>query len=379
MAKVKEKKKTGAKGKKALLIIVGIILVIALAAVIFINVTTRPKLDTDESHYAVGGMVYSDTIDYQDESGLGIKHHPIVRFMEMVWRFCADGDAAKHAVQTPPENIVKDVDIPYINDGNIYHMLDVYYPEGTQPQDKLPVIIDIHGGGWIYGDKNLNEYYCLELANRGYVVFNISYRLVPDVTVEVQLQDCAEALKWISENMAAYPCDTKSIMLTGDSAGGQLAVYSAALLQSPELRDAFGTVDGNLDLTALLLTSPVSYMKNGGVFSLYTKPLWGSDYKEKATYQYMDLDEIIDFAQLPPTYLITSDGDALAHDQTVQAAELLESKGVKTTLMNYGDDENGEVLPHVFSVLFPFDKAGSEAIDGALEFYQEAISEASVN
>lgn len=370
MPKTKEKKRT--KGKKAVIIILAVLLALILAAVIFINITTRPKRDTDESHYAVGSMVYSDTVEYQSESGKGIQHHPVVRMMEMVWRFCADGDAAKHAVQTPPDDVTEITDLAYIDDGNIYHNLDVYYPEGTPQDAKLPVIIDIHGGGWIYGDKELNKYYCLELAHKGYTVFNISYRLVPDVTVNEQLQDCAQALKWIQDNLKNYPCDESSIMLTGDSAGGQMAVYSAALLSSAELRDIFEVVDAKMQLTALVLTSPVAYMKDGGMFSLYTKPLWGSNYKEKPTYPYMDLSEIIDHTTLPPTYLITSEGDALAHEQTLRAYELLKEKGVVCELQDYGDGENGKPLAHVFSVLNPFDADGQKAIDGALAFYQAA-------
>ncbi|MBE6742444.1 MAG: alpha/beta hydrolase [Ruminococcaceae bacterium] len=372
MPEVKAEKKKKSKGKKALIIILSIILVIALAAVIFINVVTKPTSDTDENRYAVGGMVISDTVEYKIDSAKGIRHNPIIRIMQMVWRFCSDGDAAKHAVQTPPETLHKEKDIPYIDDGNIYHMLDVYYPEGTKEGDKLPVIIDIHGGGWMYGDKDLNEYYCLALAEKGYVVFNMSYRLVPDVTVNEQLQDVAIALKWISENMKNYPCDGENIMLTGDSAGGQLAVYSAALLQSEELREIFEVENGNLEVTALVLTSPVSYMKDGGAFSVYTKILWGSDYKEKATYNYMDLSEIIGFVQLPPTYLITSSGDSLAHDQTVKAYNLIASTGTKCELSDYGD-EFGEELPHVFSVLFPFDDAGKDVIEKETDFFQRAM------
>ena len=372
MPKVKEKKKMSG-WLKALIIIFSIILVIAIAAIIFINVVTKPMPDTSKDRYAVGGMVYSDTIDYQAESGKGIKHNPVIRIMQMVWRFCADGDAAKHAVQTPPESLVKNKDIPYIDDGNIYHQLDVYYPKGLKKGEKLPVIIDIHGGGWMYGDKDLNEYYCLALAEKGYVVFNMSYRLVPDVTVNEQLQDVAEALSWISKNMKDYPCDEENIMLTGDSAGGQLAVYSAVLLQNEELRKTFEVVDGNLDITALVLTSPVSYMKDGGAFSIYTKILWGKDYKEKATYDFMDLSEIIDYAeQFPPTYLITSSGDSLAHDQTVKAYNLIASTGTKCELSDYGN-EFGEPLPHVFSVLFPFDDAGRDVIEKEVDFFQRAI------
>ena len=372
MPEVQVEKKKMNKGLKALIIILSIILIIAIAAIVFINIVTQPKADTDESRYAVGGMVVSDTVEYQDESSKGLKHNPVIRTMQMVWRFCADGDAEKHAVQTPPENIEKIKNIAYIDDGNIYHQLDVYYPEGTKKSDKLPVIIDIHGGGWMYGDKDLNEYYCLSLAQRGYVVFNMSYRLVPDVTVNEQLQDVANALKWISENMKDYPCDSENIMLTGDSAGGQLAVYSAVLLQSEELRQIFNVENGNLDLTALVLTSPVSYMKDGGAFSAYTKILWGKDYEEKDTYNYMDLNEIIDFAQLPPTLLITSSGDSLAHEQTIKAYNLIKSSGVKCELADYGE-EFGEELPHVFSILYPFDKAGKDAIDKEVDFFQRAM------
>jgi acetyl esterase/lipase len=371
MPKVKEKKRMN-KGLKALIIILSIILAIAIAAVIFINVVTMPKKDTDENRYAVGGMVVSDTVEYQDESGKGIKHNPVVRIMQMVWRFCADGDAAKHAVQTPPENLEKIKDVAYIDDGNIYHKLDVYYPKDTKKKDKLPVIIDIHGGGWMYGDKDLNEYYCLALANEGYCVFNMSYRLVPDVTVNEQLQDVANALKWISENIRNYPADSENIMLTGDSAGGQLAVYSAALLQSDELRSIFEVENGNLDITALVLTSPVSYMKDGGAFSIYTKTLWGKDWETKKTANYMDLSEIVDFAQLPPTFLITSSGDSLAHDQTLRAYNLLTERGVKCELEDYGE-EFGEPLPHVFSVLYPFDAAGKDVIAKELDFFQRSM------
>lgn len=368
--KVKEKKKLS-KGKKALAIIVCIILFIAIASVIFINITTRPKLDTDSSKYPVGGMVYSETVDYQDESGNGIKHNPVIRLMQMVWRFCADGDAAKHAVQTPPENIHTETNIPYIDDGNIYHKLDIYYPEGADYK-KLPIIIDIHGGGWIYGDKELNKYYCLELANKGYCVFNLNYRLVPDVTVNEQITDCNAALKFIAENYNDY--NLENIMLTGDSAGGMLATYTAAINSSQKLQKAFNCAATGLSIDALVLTSPVAYMKDAGILSAYTKPLWGSNYKEKDSYNFMDLSEIANEAEFPPTYFITSDGDALAHDQTHRAAELFAEKGIKHKIVNFGNDENGKSLPHVFSVLFPFDKSGQEAIDGALEFYQSTIN-----
>ena len=365
--KVKNKKK---RGIKVIGIILGVIAAIAIISVIFIEIVIKPVDVNSGKAVPVGGMVTSQEIDYQSESAKGLEKNPVIKMMQMIWRFCYDGDNKKHASQTPPE-VDEFTDIAYIDDGNIYHRLDVYTKKGNT--EKLPVIIDIHGGGWMYGDKNLNEYYCKALANRGFTVFNISYRLVPDVTVNEQIQDVAQALKWIKDNMAEYPCDETNIMLTGDSAGGQLAIYSSIIMQSDELREIFGTVDVGMDIDALLLTSPVPNM-NEGTLSVYTKLLWGKDYKDKPTYDYMNLNQIIDYAQLPPTYLITSSGDSLAHEQTVQTAKLLEDKGVTCVLKDYDEkDYDGENLPHVFSVLFPFDTVGVEAIDSAIDFYKEII------
>lgn len=88
----------------------------------------------------------------------------------------------------------------------------------------------------------------------------------------------------------------------------------------------------------------------------------------------MNLDQIIDFSQLPPTYLITSSGDTLAHSQTLKTAELLKSKGVECELADYGE-VNGKKLVHVFSVLEPFDEAGTTAIDSAIKFYEKVMDE----
>lgn len=371
---MKTKEKVESKKGKKLKIVLLVIAAIVIVAVAFINLTTLPKYDDDKNVIYVGSMVKSKTIDYKDKSGEGLTKNPIVKIMQMVWRFCDGGDKSKHAKQNPPQNIEIISDIAYIDDGNYYHKLDVMYPNNISENDKLPVIIDIHGGGWMYADKDLNDNYCLSLANRGYVVFNISYRLVPDVTVNEQIQDVAYALKWIGENMKNYPCDTANIMLTGDSAGGQLAAYSAVIMQSEELQRTFNTVDPKIKITTLLLTSPVAFMKTAGAFSLYTKPMWGTDYKEKQTYQYMDFDEIIGFAEkMPDTYLITSSGDTLAQKQTNRMYQTLKSHGVKCEIADYGT-EYGKKLKHVFSVLEPFDKAGSEAIDKAVAFYRESIA-----
>lgn len=368
---MKTKGKIKSKKVNILKIVLIVVVAIIMIAIAFVNLTTLPKYDDDKNVIYVGSMVKSDSVNYSDESGKGIIKNPMVKIMQMVWRFCDGGDKKKHAKQKPPKNIEIIKDINYLDDNNLYHTLDIMYPENIGKNEKLPVIIDIHGGGWMYATKDLNENYCRSLCDRGYVVFNISYRLVPDVNVNEQIKDVMSALKWISENIKDYPCDSDNIMLTGDSAGGMLSAYATVLLQSGELRNVFNTVDAKLNINTLVLTSPVAFMKSAGLFSLYTKPLWGKDYKNSETYNYMDFDEILPYAKnMPPTYLITSSGDTLAQKQTLRLYELLDKNGVECELANYGE-EYGKSLAHVFSVLEPFDKAGKDAIDGALNFFEE--------
>ena len=370
--KVKEKKK-----HKGLKILGVIILIIALIVVIGFGVIyylTKPVDDTSDKAINVGGMLTSQSIDYKEASADGLENDLIVKIMQVSWKFCDKSDKKRMATQTPPENVVKIKDIPYINDGNPYHKFDVFYPEGKIAKEGLPVIIDIHGGGWMYATKDLNEYYCMELAKKGYCVFSISYRLVPDVTVNEQIKDCTEALAFIRANMKNYPANKKTVMLTGDSAGGQLALYSTILNNNPDAREIFGTVDTKLNIKCLLLTSPVTYAKSGGWFSIYTKKMWGKDYKTKSTYNYMDLNEIMELANdMPPTYFITSSGDTLAHDQTVNAYNYFVEKGYECEIEDFTDLKEGKKLPHVFSVLDPFDEYGQKAIDNALDYYQKSL------
>lgn len=75
----------------------------------------------------------------------------------------------------------------------------------------LPVIVDVHGGGWVYGNKELNEYYCMELAKLGFVVCDINYRLCPVTDLKGQVQDVTAALQWIFDHIHQYGGDSEQI------------------------------------------------------------------------------------------------------------------------------------------------------------------------
>lgn len=286
------------------------------------------------------------------------------------WQNTKRMDDKRIATLTPPTGVTEVNDIPYLDDGHVHHQLDVYYPEGTKETDRLPVLIDIHGGGWMYGDKELNKYYCLELATKGFVVFNMSYRLYPEVGARHQLWDISHCLKWISENLTSFPCDTDNIYLTGDSAGGMLAAFTAMLSESEKMRELYDTPDFSLKFNAVGLTSPVPRMNGDFPTSFYTKLMLGKDYEKEKWADYVNLEDILTLGKMPPTFLLTSSGDFLARKETRLAAEALKKAGIDHQLMDF-EKYNGVDLPHVFPVIYPFNEESQRAINEMLAFFRK--------
>ena len=126
----------------------------------------------------------------------------------------AKGDQARDAGLTTPAYIRRYNDIPYGDDRD-WNVLDVY--RNRYKAGKLPVIMLIHGGGWVYGSKELYQYYGMELARRGFAVVNYSYRLAPEHPFPAQLQDTVAAAAWIMKHADEYGFDLNNIFAVGDS------------------------------------------------------------------------------------------------------------------------------------------------------------------
>ncbi|MBA3971046.1 MAG: alpha/beta hydrolase [Bacteroidetes bacterium] len=125
----------------------------------------------------------------------------------------------------------KKINYKAINTENL--SLDYYKAETTA---KAPCIVVIHGGSWREGDSQqlpaLNYY----LANRGYNVASISYRLAPKALYPAPIEDTKEALKYLREHAAELNIDTTAFVLLGRSAGGQIALMSAYTLNDPNIK-----------------------------------------------------------------------------------------------------------------------------------------------
>jgi acetyl esterase/lipase len=102
---------------------------------------------------------------------------------------------------------------------------DIYVPKNASV--KLPLIIFVHGGAWIAGDKSDVSAIANFLANQGFVVINMNYRLLPTFTYPAPLEDMQMVLQWAKQNSEQYKIDTAHIGMSGHSAGGHLVALYA--------------------------------------------------------------------------------------------------------------------------------------------------------
>jgi acetyl esterase/lipase len=115
--------------------------------------------------------------------------------------------------------------IAYNNDTLAKHMLDIYLPPNAK--GKVPLVIFIHGGGWLGNDKYADIGYMkktvAEIGSSGYALASIDYRFATQAIFPAQIQDCNRAISFLVDNADKYGLDKKRIAVMGFSAGGHLA------------------------------------------------------------------------------------------------------------------------------------------------------------
>jgi acetyl esterase/lipase len=124
----------------------------------------------------------------------------------------------------PKETIIHG-NIPYNNDTLKKHLLDIYLP--AHAKGKMPLVVLIHGGGWISNDKYADMGYMpntvAAILDNGMAVASIDYRFATQAVFPGILQDCNKAVSFLYDNAAKYNIDKSRIALMGFSAGGHLA------------------------------------------------------------------------------------------------------------------------------------------------------------
>lgn len=258
-----------------------------------------------------------------------------------------ESDDVRDAGLTTPKEIVRYDNLIYGKDP-AWQILDVYRP-AFEDGNILPVIVSIHGGGWVYGDKERYQYYCMDLALRGFAVVNFTYRLAPEFQFPASLEDTNLVFAWILEHKKEYGFDTEHIFAVGDSAGAHmLGIYSAICTNTDyasefSFRVPAGFVPKAIALNCGVYQISMKHMKPDGLTTLLMV-----DYlPEKGSPKELELLNVLEHIteQFPPVFFMTAEGDFLK-SETGPLSERLMEKNIPFVYRYYKSAERE--LQHVF-------------------------------
>ncbi|MBX9568511.1 MAG: alpha/beta hydrolase [Candidatus Obscuribacterales bacterium] len=260
-----------------------------------------------------------------------------------VWRAWSKAD--------PPKFVVMK-DLPYVP-GTLdpFQYLDLYLPsapslptlalKGSAPATlpANPVIVWVHGGAWMAGDKNHPEAVG-SMIKRGYAVASINYRLTNRFTHPAQINDCKAAVRYLRANAQKYGLDPNRIGVWGTSAGGHLAALLGTSGDVKELEGDLGNnefssrvqavVDwcGPTDLVSIAAqakpNSKIDFRAPGNpVHALMGTTAAPASYLAASPVQYVSKDD-------PPILVIhAKDDDVVPFEQSVEFIDLLKKIGVE--------------------------------------------------
>ena len=232
----------------------------------------------------------------------------------------------------------------------------IYTPEGAGP---FPLLVYLHGGGWVLGDLNSHDDLCRSLCRRaGVVVVSADYRLAPETRHPAALQDAFAVLRWTASNAKELNGKADRLAVGGDSAGGNLA--AALALRTHER--------GGPSIVFQLLIYPVtvrdfetpSYRQYATGYGLTrANMMW---YWDKYLADPTDAEDPYaaplradDLSGLPPAFLVTAECDVLRDEGEAYGARLAAAgvpvAGVRYQGMNHGFVRLGAAFPQALKAV----------------------------
>jgi acetyl esterase/lipase len=217
--------------------------------------------------------------------------------------------------------------------------MDVYLPAGRS-KDSTKVIVLIHGGAWIEGDKRDFASFLAVLQQRlpEYAIFNINYRLASQTAnhFPTQEEDVKAAMNFINSKRNEYLVSDKWVLL-GASAGAHLALLQSYKYATPVKPKAVVSLFGPTDLAAMYNSSTSFYQWALSILIGGTPTGNQSAYDQSSPVFFVT-------AQSPPTLLLHGGSDALVPiSQSVTLHAKLQQAGVTTQLVTYPNEGHGWV------------------------------------
>jgi acetyl esterase len=206
---------------------------------------------------------------------------------------------------------------------------DVIVPRGRGPH---PVLVYLHGGGWICGSPATHRKLACRFAEAGQLVFNVDYRLAPEHPFPTPLEDCVEAIRFAVREAERFGGDPGRLAVGGDSAGGNLAAAAAIELAASDAAPrAALLIYGVFDFAALgeaPATSAPGPLADAGrqLIDLMVGSYLGPD-PDPARLADPRVSPLRDAGRLPPCHIVVGGADPLV-TQAEQLAKALAEAGV---------------------------------------------------
>ncbi len=233
------------------------------------------------------------------------------------------------------------------------------YRSGAGAAEAPPLLLYLHGGGWVMGGIDPVDSPLRALANRsGAVICSLAYRLAPETPFPGPLEDVLAALSWLAGEAPGLGADGERIVVGGDSAGGNLAAAAALSARQGRVPRPAGQIliypvmDFDFDTA--------SYREHAEGFGLTRESMrwyWDCYASTEARSDPLAAPlQAADLAGLPPALVISAEHDVL-RDEAEAYARRLEAAGVPVTLSRY------DGMVHGFFRMAGAVDAGSELID----------------
>lgn len=194
--------------------------------------------------------------------------------------------------------------------------LDVYHPPASYTGPR-PAVVHVHGGGWVVGSRTEQGIPLMALlSDRGYVCFNVSYRLSPGATWPDHLTDVKRAIAWVREHAEDYGVDPSFVAITGGSAGGHITAM-VGLTQGdttlqPGFEDADCSVQATVPLYAVFDLTNVKKRHAPGFHSMLLEPLFLKAFFEENPERFENASPIHRVhADAPPFFVLHGSRDSM--------------------------------------------------------------------
>lgn len=230
--------------------------------------------------------------------------------------------------------------------------LDVYYPADRIDGEKSAVLLNIHGGGWITGDKHWRRGLGKIYADMGLFTVIPNYGISPQYRYHEAVKHLFYALQWIEDHAEEYGLDTERVFVTGDSAGAQLACLLAAIHNRSSICRRLGVPECSISIKGgILVCGAYDFKKLTELPIAYpmVEDMTGYKPKDLSSYEFQDLLYAVDWvdSDFPPRMLIaygTKDAFVGGHEKLL--CRKLDALGIPYEL--YGAKGTGEHCFHLF-------------------------------